>query len=91
MQAKQNYVWYAVYDENLLHNTFMKKIGCCEDKCLPSEFIPWKLHNMQAYLHCENLVCLKRDFGCITLCKIYLVHIDQVKDIVRYQNHLIEL
>ena len=46
MQAKQNYVWYAVYDENLLHNTIMKKIGYCEDKCLPYEFVPWKLHNM---------------------------------------------
>ena len=76
MQAKQNYVWYAVYDEDMLHNTFLNKIGYCEDRCLPYEFIPWKLHNMQPYLHCENTVCLKRDFGNTTLCKIYLVHID---------------
>ena len=54
MQAKQNYVWYAVYDEDMIHTTLMKKIGLCEDKCLPHEFLPWRLHHMQAYLHCEN-------------------------------------
>ena len=91
MQGKQNYVWYAVYDEDMIHTTLMKKIGLCEDKCMPHEFLPWRLHHMQAYLHCENQVCLKRDFGSQTLCKIYLLHIEQVKDIVRYKNHLIEM
>ena len=91
MQAKQDYVWYAVYDDNMMHNTFMKKLGFCTDQCMPFEYMPWKLHHMQGYLHSENLVCIKRDFGCTTLCKIYLVHIEQAKDIVRYQNHLIEI
>ena len=46
MQREQNYVWFAVYDEDILHANFMRKIGRCEDTRLPWEFVPWRLFDV---------------------------------------------
>jgi len=80
----------ATYDEDILHSGFMRKIGHCIDQCLPWEFVPWRLYDLQPFLINENSLCLRREPGKETLCKIYLVHIDQVKDIVRYKNYMCE-
>lgn len=70
-----------------MHSGFMRKIGQCTDRCLPWEFVPWRLHDVQPFLLNKNCLCLRREPGKETLCKIYLVHIEQVKDIVRLKNH----
>lgn len=81
-------MWYATYDEDILHDCFMRKISRCVDQCLPWEFVPWRLFDFQPFLVNESQMCLRREVGKETLCKIYLVHIDQVIDIVRYKNHI---
>lgn len=88
IQAEKNYVWYATYDEDVLHDSFLRKISRCVDQCLPWEFVPWRLYDFQPFLVNESMLCLRREVGAETLCKIYLVHIDQVKDIVRFKNHI---
>ena len=76
MQQEKNYVWFATYDEDVLHDSFMRKISRCHDQCLPWEFVPWRLYDVQAILVNESCLCLRRELGRETLCKIYLVHIE---------------
>ena len=45
-QQKNNYVWFASYDEDILHDCFMRKISRCQDQCLPWEFVPWRLYDL---------------------------------------------
>ena len=57
---------------------------------MPWEFVPWRLYDLQVILCNESSLCLRREPGKETLCKIYLVQMDQVHDIVRYKNHMCE-
>ena len=46
IQSEQKYVWLATYDEDILHDSFMRKISHCKDQCLPWEFVPWRLYDV---------------------------------------------
>ena len=45
-QSAKNYVWFAVYDDDLLLGNFTEKLGFCEDSTLPWESVPWKLFDL---------------------------------------------
>ena len=83
-------MWFAAYDEDVHHESFMRKISRCKDQCLPWEFVPWRLYDVQVILVNESSLCLRREPGRETLCKIYLVQMEQVHDIVRYKNQMCE-
>lgn len=63
IQKEQNYVWLATYDEDLFYDSFMRKISHATDQCLPWEFVPWRLYDVQVFLLNESQLCLRKEPG----------------------------
>lgn len=49
-QIKNQMVWLAMYDDDLLLNNFKQKIGYCKDNLIPSEFASYLLDQMEVFL-----------------------------------------
>ena len=91
MQRAMDCVWLAVYDDDLLYSNFLQKISLCSDTCLPWESVPWRLSNFEVFLINENCLSLRAAAGKEVLCKLFLVTMDQVHDIVRQKNQANEI
>lgn len=61
-QSVNEFVWYASYDEDMLNEQMLLKIGRCSDPTLPLEFQSLKIQQYEIVFQEPGIVYLQRKF-----------------------------
>lgn len=90
METHKELVWYATYDTEMQDESFEQIISLCKNRTPPQNKISIKLENFDIVFaevcDLQPMVYLQHRNGASCFIKLYLIHKDQLVDIVIKKN-----